>query len=159
MSNGDAAGPTDILLLSREEMAVTSDALGLYAAVILLLPMLGFFLSSPTFLLVGLEAPEVTQLLRGIFNGYFLVMSVAGAVSAVIFSAAGRPIFAIGAVAAAAYAILARRWFLERIDAELQAREAGTPTAVPRLRALHLMGMLANAIQLVVVVASVPLIV
>ena len=43
------------------------DALALYATVILLLPMACFFLSSPTFLLVGLEVPEVTQLLRGLF--------------------------------------------------------------------------------------------
>ena len=93
------------------------DALALYAAVILLLPMVGFFLSSPTFLLVGLE------------------------------------------VAVAIFATLARRWFLQRIDVELQARAAGLATAVPRLRALHVKGMLANAIQLVVVVGSVPLIV
>ena len=135
------------------------DALALYAAVILLLPMACFFLSAPTFLLVGLEIPEVTQLLRGIFNGYFLVMGIAGAVAAVAFTAAGRPIFAVGAVAIAVFAIAARRWFLQRVDAELQAREAGASTAVRRLRVLHLKGMLVNAVQLAVVVASVPLIV
>jgi len=115
-----------------------------------------FFLSAPTFLLVGLEIPEVTQLLRGIFNGYFLVMGIAGAVAAVAFTAAGRPIFAVGAVAIAVFAIAARRWFLQRVDAELQAREAGASTAVRRLRVLHLKGMLVNAVQLAVVVASVP---
>jgi hypothetical protein len=135
------------------------DALALYAAVILLLPMVAFLLSSLTFLLVGLEIPEVTQLLRGLFNGYFLVMGVAGAVSAVGFVVAGRPAFAVGAVAVAIFATMARRWFLQRIDAELQARAAGLATAVPRLRVLHVKGMLANAIQLVVVVGSVPLIV
>ena len=135
------------------------DALALYAAVILLLPMLCFFLSAPTFLLVGLEIPEVTQLLRGIFNGYFLVMGIAGAVAAVAFTAAGRPIFAVGAVAIAVFAIAARRWFLQRVDAELQAREAGVSTAVRRLRVLHLKGMLVNVVQLAVVVASVLLIV
>ena len=135
------------------------DALALYAAVILLLPMVAFFLSSPTFLLVGLDIPEVTQLLRGLFSGYFLVMSVAGVVSSVGFGVAGRPAFAAGAIAVAIFATAARRWFLQRIDAELQARLAGIATAVPRLRALHVKGMLANALQLVVVVGSVPLIV
>ncbi len=135
------------------------DALALYAAVILLLPMLCFFLSAPTFLLVGLEIPEVTQLLRGIFNGCFLVMGIAGAVAAAAFTAAGHPIFAVGAIAIAVFAIAARRWFLQRVDAELQAREAGASTAVRRLRVLHLKGMLVNAVQLAVVVASVPLIV
>jgi hypothetical protein len=140
-------------------MSMPPDAIALYAAVILLLPMVGFFLSSPTFLLVGLEVPEVTQLLRGLFNGYFLVMGLAGAVSAVGFVVAGRPAFAVGAVAVAIFSTMARRWFLQRIDAELQARAAGAAAAVPRLRALHVKGMLANAIQLVAVVGSVPLIV
>ena len=135
------------------------DALALYAAVILLLPMVAFLLSSLTFLLVGLEIPEVSQLLRGLFNGYFLVMGVAGVVSMVGFAVAGRPGFAVGAVAVAIFATLARRWFLQRIDAELLARAAGVTTAVPRLRALHVKGMLANAIQLLVVVGTVPLIV
>jgi hypothetical protein len=140
-------------------MSVPPDALALYAAVILLLPMACFFLSVPTFLLVGLEIPEVTQLLRGLFNGYFLVMGIAGAVAAVAFVVAGRPIFAVGAVAIAVFAIAARRWFLQRLDAALHARDAGVSTAVRRLRVLHLKGILVNAVQLAVVVASIPLIV
>jgi hypothetical protein len=109
--------------------------------------------------LVGLELPKVTQLLRGLVNGYFLVMGIAGAVSAVGFVVAGRPVFAAGMVVVAAFATAARRWFLQRIDAELQAAAAGIATAVPRLRALHVKGMLANAIRLVAVVGSVLLIV
>jgi len=140
-------------------MPVPSDALALYAAVILLFPMLCFFLSSPAFLLVGLEVPEVTQLLRSLFNGCFLVMGVAGALSATGFVAAGRPVFGVGALAAAMVAITARRWFLRRMDTELKARQAGSSTAVPRLRALHVKGMLLNALQLATVAASVPLIV
>ncbi|MFO1162568.1 MAG: hypothetical protein U1E60_27280 [Reyranellaceae bacterium] len=135
-----------------------SDALALYAAVILLLPMACFFLSSPTFLLVGLEIPEVTQLLRGLFNGYFLVMAVAGTVASVAFAIAGRPAFAVAAIAAAGFAVVARRWFLQHLDAALQMRDAGSCTAVPQLRALHVKGMLINAVQLAAVVASVPLI-
>ena len=135
------------------------DALALYAAVILLLPMACFFLSAPAFLLVGLEVPEVTQLMRGMFNGYFLMMGIAGVVAAVGFVAAGRPVFAISAIAVAVFAIAARRWFLQRLDAALRARDAGVSTAVRRLRVLHLKGMLVNAVQFAVVVASVPLIV
>ena len=135
------------------------DALALYAAVILLLPMACFFLSTPTFLLVGLHVPEVTQLLRGLFNGYFLVIGVAGTVTMVLFGAAGRPVFAVGAIAIAAFAIVFRRWLLRRMDAELQARDAGAATAVRQLRVLHLKSMLINAILLAGVVSSVPLIV
>jgi hypothetical protein len=152
-------GPDGYSFAAHKVTSVPPDALALYAAVILLLPMGCFFLSAPTFLLVGLEIPEVTQLLRGMFNGYFLAIGMAGAVAAVAFVAAGRPVFAIGAIAIAVFAIAARRWFLQRMDAELQAREAGVSAAVRRLRVLHLKGMLVNAVQLTVVVASVPLIV
>jgi hypothetical protein len=139
--------------------SVPPDALALYAAVILLMPMACFFLSMPTFLLVGLEIPEVTQLLRGLFNGYFLVMGVAGVVAAVGFVVAGRPVFAIGAIAVSVFAIAARRWFLRRLDAALQARDAGVSGAVRRLRVLHWKGMLVNFVQLAIVVAAVPRIV
>ena len=135
------------------------DALALYATVILLLPMACFFLSSPTFLLVSLEVPEVTQLLRGIFHGYFLAIGIAGTIAAVLFAASGRPGFSLGAIAVAAFAIAARRWLLQRMDAQLQARDRGAAAAVKRLRALHVKGMLINAVQLAAVVASVPQIV
>ena len=128
----------------------------LYAVVIALLPMLCFLLSTPAFLLVGLEIPEVMQLLRGLFSGYFVVMGIAGAVATVLAAAAGRVVFAVGLAVLAAFAIAARRWFLQHMDAELAA---GTAAATRRLRGLHFKGMLVNAVQLVAVVACVPLIV
>jgi len=135
---------------------VTSDALVLYAVVIVLLPMVCFFLSAPAFLLVGLEIPEVMQLLRGIFNGYFLVMGITGAVATVLSATAGHPIFSVGLAVIAGIAIMARRWFLQHIDAELAA---GSAVATRRLRGLHVKGMLVNAVLLAAVVACVPLIV
>ena len=77
----------------------------------------------------------------------------------VLLAAAGRPLFAVGAIAIAASAIAVRRWLLQRVDAQLQARDAGVATAVRRLRVLHVQSMLANAVQLAIVLASVPLIV
>jgi hypothetical protein len=94
-----------------------------------------------------------------LFNGYFLVMGIAGAVAAIAFVVAGRPVFAAGAVVVALFATAARRWFLQRIDAELQAKAAGASTAVWQLRVLHLKGMLVNAVQFAVVLACVRLIV
>ena len=135
---------------------MTSDALVLYAVVIVLLPMVCFLLSAPAFLLVGLEIPEVMQLLRGIFNGYFLVMGITGAVATVLSATAGHPIFSVGLAVIAGIAIMARRWFLQHIDAELAA---GSAVATRRLRGLHVKGMLVNAVLLAAVVACVPLIV
>ena len=67
-----------------------------------------------------------------------------------------RPVFAVGAIAIAGFALTVRRWLLQRMDAELQARDAGVATAVGQLRALHVQAMLINAAQLAIVLASVP---
>ena len=128
----------------------------LYATIVVLLAMVYFQLTSIAFLLVTLDIPPVAQLLRGLFNGYFLWMTIAGAIGTIAFAVAGRMVFAIGIGLIAAFAVSARRWFLRQIDAELSAGDAGDADAVRRLRRLHLGGMLSNAIQLVAVVGSIP---
>jgi len=135
---------------------MTSDAVAMAATIILLFPMGFFLLSSPAFLLVKLDIPEVTQLLRGLFNAYFLMMSIAGVIGTVTYAVAGRPVFAIGIGLIAAFAVWARGWFLRQMDAELRARDAGDSDAVRRLRRLHWGGMLSNAVQLAAIVGSIP---
>ncbi len=135
---------------------MTSTAVAVAATVILLFPMGFFLLSSPAFLLVTLDIPEVTQLLRGVFYAHFLMVSIAGGIGTLAFATAGRPVFAVGVGLITAFAIFARRWFLGRIDAELRARDAGDASAVRRLRWLHWEGMLFNAIQLAVVLVCIP---
>ena len=135
---------------------MTSDAVAMAATIILLFPMGFFLLSSPAFLLVKLDIPEVTQLLRGLFNAYFLMMSIAGVIGTVTYAVAGRPVFAIGIGLIAAFAVWARGWFLRQMDDELRARDAGDSDAVRRLRRLHWGGMLSNAVQLAAIVGSIP---
>lgn len=132
------------------------DPVVLFATVVLLLPMGYFLLAAPAFLLVKLDIPPVTQLLRGMFNVYFLALMVAGAIATLAFAVKGRLLVAVGIGLIAAFAVLARRWFLRQMDAELGARDAGDPDAVYRLRRLHWGGMLCNAIQLGVIVGSIP---
>jgi hypothetical protein len=132
------------------------DPVVLFATVILLVPMGYFLLAAPAFLLVKLDIPPVTQLLRGMFNVYFLVLAIAGVIGTVAFAVEGRLAVAIGVGLIAAFAVAARRWFLRRMDAQLSARDAGDADAVRRLRRLHWGGMLCNAIQLVAIVASIP---
>jgi len=136
-----------------------TDFMALLGVLVLAFPMACLLLSSPTFLLVGLEIPEVGQLLRGMIRGYFFAIVIAGVVSMVLLTAAGRPVFAAGAIVIAGIAIVLRRWLLQRMDAELQARDAGSAAAVVQLRCLHVHTMLINAIQLAIVVACVPLVV
>jgi hypothetical protein len=81
---------------------------------------------------------------------------VAGIVAMVLFAVSGRPVFSVEAIAIAVYAIAVRRWLLQRMDVQLQARDAGVVTAVRQLRLLHLKSMAINAIPLAIVVSSVP---
>jgi len=135
---------------------MTSDGMALAAIVILIFPMGYFFLASPAFLLVKLDIPPVTQLLRGMFNAHFLMMRIAAIIGTVTFALTGRPVFAIGAALIAAFAVWARGWFLRQWDVQLSARDAGDAAAVRRLRRLHCGGMLANAILLFAIVVSIP---
>ena len=132
------------------------DPVVLFTAVILLVPMGYFLLAAPAFLLVKLDIAPVAQLLRGMFNAYFLAMTIAGAIGTVAFAAEGRLVVAVGIALIAAFALWARRWFLRRMDAQLSARDAGDADAVRRLRRLHWGGMLFNAIQLVAIVGCIP---
>jgi hypothetical protein len=135
---------------------MTRDGIALAAIVILLFPMGYFLLASPAFLLVKLDIPPVAQLLRGMFNAHFLMVSIAGAIGTIAFVAAGRPAFALGVAVIAAFAFWARPWFLRRWDVHIGARDAGDTDAVRRLRRMHWGGMLTNAVQVAAVVASIP---
>jgi hypothetical protein len=132
------------------------DPVVLFACVILLVPMGYFLLAAPAFLLVKLDIPSVTQLLRGMFNAYFLAMAIAGAIGTLAFALEGRLAVALAIALIAAFAMSARRWFLRQMDADLSARDAGDVDAVRRLRRLHWGGMLWNAVQLVAIVGSIP---
>jgi hypothetical protein len=132
------------------------DSVVLFAMVILLVPMGYFLLAAPAFLLVKLDIRPVAQLLRAMFSGYFLTVAIAGAIGTLAFAVEGRLVVALGVGLIAAFAVWARGWFLQRMDAQLVARDAGDADAVRRLRRLHWGGMLCNAIQLVAVVAAIP---
>jgi hypothetical protein len=121
--------------------------------------MLYFGLSSPAFLLVKLDIPQVSQLLRGLFNGYFLMLAIAGGIGTVAVLIGGRLLLAVGIGLISAFAVSARRWFLRQMDAELRARDAGDADAVRRLRRLHWGGMACNAVQLAVMIGSIPYVV
>jgi hypothetical protein len=132
------------------------DNFALFATIILLLPMFYFLLAAPSFLLVRLDIPQVAQLLRAMFSGYFLTVAIAAGIGMIAVAVEGRLVLAIGIGLIAAFADLSRRWFLRRMDARISDRDAGDADAVRGLRRLHWGGMLSNAIQLAVVVACIP---
>ncbi len=132
--------------------------LSLATTIILLFPMLYFLFSSLTFFLARLSDPTVTWLLRGLFNTYFRVVGITGAIATVAFAGAGRPEVALGLGVLVAASIVARSWFLHRMDAELRARDAGDTAALRKLRRLHVGAIMYNAVQVSAVVACLPLV-
>jgi hypothetical protein len=137
---------------------MSDEVLSFLAIILVMFPLFCFFISSPAFLLVPFTIPEVTQLLRGLFHAYFLVAALAAVAATLAFAVAGRPWLMLGTALIAAFAFTARRWFLRRIDAALQARDAGNADAIRGLRRLHWMGMLANLVVFVAAASMVPLI-
>src|SRR5256885_12615144 len=97
------------------------DPVVLFAMIILLTPMGYFLLAAPAFLLVKLDIPPVTQLMRGMFNAYFLILAVAGVIATLAFALEGRLAVAVCIALIAAFAVSVRRWFIEPLDAELVA--------------------------------------
>jgi hypothetical protein len=132
------------------------DNFALFATIILVLPMFYFLLAAPSFLLVRLDIPQVAQLLRAMFSGYFLTVTIAGLIGTLAVAVEGRLVLALCIGSIAAFAASSRRWFLQRMDARLDERDAGDADAVRGLRRLHWGGMASNAIQLAVIVACIP---
>ena len=135
---------------------MTLDGLALAAFILLLFNMMYFQITSPTFLLVSLEIPTVTTLLRGQFWYYFLSLGVTAVVAMLAFAVSGRLVVAAGIAAIAAFAVFSREWLCRHMDAELAARDGGDRHAVRRLRRLHWAGMLSHAIALIAVLTSIP---
>lgn len=116
---------------------MTPDAVAVAVMIILLFPMGYFTLASPAFLLVRLDIQPVAQLLRGMFNAHFLVMRVAALIGTAALLLDGRLLAALGVGMLAALATWGRRWFMRRVDDQLNARDAGDADAPRRLRRLH----------------------
>ncbi|MBP0114606.1 hypothetical protein [Bradyrhizobium vignae] len=135
---------------------MTPDAVAVAVLIILLFPMGYFTLASPAFLLVRLDIQPVAQLLRGMFNAHFLVMRVAAVIGTMALLLNGRLLAGLGVGTIAALAIWGRRWFMQRVDDQLSATEAGDADAPCRLRRLHWSGMLVNAMLLVALLAGIP---
>lgn len=131
------------------------DHVALFASTILLLPMFYLFLAAPAFLFVRLDIVPVARLLRGMFDSYFVVLSIAGAIGTLTIAVAGRLGLAVGFGLVSALAVAARRWFRVQMNFDVE-RDTLDPDVAHRLRRLHWGGMLSNAVQLAVVIASLP---
>jgi hypothetical protein len=128
----------------------------LFAVVIQLLPVLYLLIASPAFLLVSLDIPQVAQLLRIMFYGYFFALIAAGMAGTLAVALGGHwlvtPVFGV----VAAGAVLWRHWLLGRMDRVIANRQLGRTDTAAELRRLHWFGMLANAGGFIAILMLVP---
>jgi hypothetical protein len=130
------------------------DFVPLYALVVVLFSLIYFSLASISFLLVGLEIPEVSQLFRGLFNVYFWMVGATSLLATAVFAASGRMAFTAAMLLLAATAMVARSRVLQLIDTQQAAWQSGDTTAMRRLRIVHWGGMLANIVVLSALASS-----
>ncbi len=135
---------------------VSTDGLSLAATIILMFPMIYFTFATPTFFLAKMSDPVATWLLRGLFSVYFRVVMALGAIGSLAFIRAGKPVVALELAIIVVLAFFAGRFFIQRMDAQITARDAGDPGAAGTLRRLHVGGILYNLTQLGLIIASIP---
>ena len=126
------------------------------ATILLLVPMVYLFLAAPAFLFVRLDIPQVAYIFRSVFTGWFLVLVVLALVATVLFALDGRLIPAVFIGVLALLDLGWRRWMMPRLTAMLADVEASQAGVGRRLRRYHLGAMGANAVQLALVLAFVP---
>jgi hypothetical protein len=124
--------------------------------IIVLVPMFYLLLASPAFLLVHLGIPQVAQLLRAMFSGYFLVLVVAGLIAVTLSVLDGRLVPAIVTGLLTSFVVAWRAWMMRRVNAVLVEIQAGREGAAARLRRLHWIGMATNALQTATMVTLIP---
>lgn len=134
------------------------DNTALFAITLVLLPMFYLLLAAPAFLLVRLNVTPIARLLRGMFDSYFIVLALAGAVGLVAVATAGRLALVAGFALLTALATASRHLFLQRAQFDIDQDMIDDEIA-RRLRRLHWSGMLSNAALLATVLLCLPLIV
>jgi hypothetical protein len=130
------------------------DFVPLYAVVIVLFSLGYFSMASISFLLVPLDAPEVSRLFRGLFNVYLWMVGFTALVATAVFAASGRMAFTVAMLLLAATAMAVRARVLQLIDTQQTAWQLGDTAAMRRLRLIHWGGMLANIVILASVATS-----
>ena len=113
-----------------------------------------FLLGSVPLLTLKHDTPLDAGFVRGFFRTYYSALALAAGVTAVSYALAGRPSFAAGAAGLVLWAVFLRRWVISRMDSLRSRIEASDPTAVAAFRRIHAAAIVANLIQLALIVWS-----
>ena|SRR2546423_14473561 len=110
-----------------------------------LLVWMGFFMmSSLPLLILKHDTPLDARFIRGLFNLYYVAITITATVGALSYALANRPTIALGVGFVAACGFAGRHWFVARMDRVRSTMTADDSAAIRRFRRLHVVGMLLN---------------
>ncbi len=124
----------------------------LFATIPLLMCMGYFFMGSLPLLVLKHDTPMDSRFIRGFFNNYYIAVAGAAAIATISYALVGHLEFSAGMIAIAALALFLRKSVLPYMDGLRIRIERGDSTATSDFRRIHIVGMVINAIQLVVLV-------
>jgi hypothetical protein len=118
-------------------------------ATVLLLVWMGFFMTGSLPLLVlKHDTPLDSRFIRGLFNVYYVAVTLTATAAALSYAWSGKPAFALGMAFVACLAFALRRWIIiPRMDM-LRLTIPDVDTSIFRFRRLHIAGMMINVLQL-----------
>jgi hypothetical protein len=122
------------------------------AATVVLLVWMGFFMmGSLPLLVLKHDTPLDARFIRGLFNVYYVAVTLTAAAAALSYVWSGKFVFALGAALIGALAFVLRGWFIiPRMDA-LRGSIPEADASILEFRRLHIAGMLINVVQLAMV--------
>ena len=126
----------------------------LFFTVALLVTTAYFLMGSVPLLILRHDTPRDSQFVRGFFNIYYKAAMFTAAATSVSYGLAGRAAFAIGAAALVVVAAMLRATIIGKMDRFRAHIQTDDTDAIPGFRRTHVVAILINLIQLVVVVWS-----
>lgn len=133
------------------------SAIALYATAILLGAMLFFSFVVTPVAFKALEGEHISKYLRALFPLYYLVIIICGAVGALTLALNAHPVPGALLAVVAGFALLMRQFMLPRLDALRAGRAAGEAVATRKFKRLHGLSMAVNLLQIVAVLAVLPI--
>jgi len=124
----------------------------LFFTVALLVTTAYFLLGSIPLLVLKHDTPLDSRFIRGFLNTYYLVAMLTAAATAASYAIAGRLGFATGAAGLAILAATLRKRVIPKMDALHAQIQMSNTDAIPGFRRTHIIAILINLAQLVVIV-------
>lgn len=126
----------------------------LFFTVALLVTTAYFLLGSVPLLVLKHDTPLDSRFVRGFFNTYYVAAMYTAAATAASYAIAGRMFFAVGAAGLSILAALLRRSVIPKMDALRTQIQMSDSDAIPGFRRTHVIAILINLAQLVLIVWS-----